>query len=292
MTPQATHAAVRERSALPCHGSYRWVSRNLKKYMLNIFKKKTELDILRKKFKFLESDFGYDLLKQETKDFYRGKNLIIYRSDPARKQIEICGNNDFFRCIIRKIENQQLTPYSNGINNIGIEDLAMVDNPGYDSSDYHSYGEKSLIKAANRTSQLFKRQNEFLKTEKWIDIEKVESLKNGKLSHRFRPVKNNKPDFFISKVNKVVKSEFPEFELIFSNEHQPSYHKESLLEKLIYQLESKTITIKQKDWRDYREIYSVFMDDTIVDEIDTSRFENQDDAIEEIKKACNKVYSA
>lgn len=260
--------------------------------MFNLFKKKTELDILRKAFSFLESDFGYYLLKQETKEFYTGKNLIVYRNDLAQKQIEICGKKDFYRCIIRKIENQQLSPYSNGINNIGIEDLAMIDNPKYDNSDYRSYGEKSLIKAVNKTSELLRKQKEFLKTEKWVDIEKIDLLKNGILSHRFRPVKNNKPTFFISKVNKVVKSEFPGFELIFNNQDHPSYHKEYLLEKLVYQLKGKTITIKQKDWRDYREIYSFFVDDTEVAEIDTSRFETQDDSIEEIIKACNKVYSA
>jgi hypothetical protein len=259
--------------------------------MLNLFKKKTELDILRKEFNFLESDYGYDLLKQEAQDFYRGKNLLVYRSNVAKKQIEICGTLDFFRCIIRKVQNQNLSPYSNGINNIGIEDLAIIDNSEYDSSDFHSYGEKSLTKAAKSTSQLFKRESEFIKTDKWIDIKKVESIKNGKLSQRFRVVTNNRPEFFISKVKEIVDSEFPKFQLKFNNQDFPSYHKESLLEKLIYQLEDQIITIEQKDWRDYREVYTVYANDTQVKQVDINSFENQYYAIEEIKKACNTVYS-
>jgi hypothetical protein len=253
--------------------------------MFNWPKKRTELDTLRKKFKILENDYSYDLLKQETKDFYRGKNLIIYRSDSARKQIEICGRNDFFRCIIRKIQNQELSPYSNGINNISIEDLAMVDNPDYDSSDFHSYGEKSLNKVAKKSSELFKRQSEFLRSDTWLDIDKVESLKNGKLSHRFRAVKNNNPDFFISKVKHVIDSEFPKFQLLFYNLDLPTYHEGSLLEKIIYQLENKTIRIEQHDWRDYQENYRVFINDNKIKEVDIQEFENQADAIEEIKKA-------
>jgi hypothetical protein len=252
--------------------------------MLNWLKKRTELEVLRKEFKFLESDYGYDLLKQETKDFYRGKNLFIYRNNLAQKQIEICGTINFFRCIIRKIQNQELAPYSNGINNIGIEDLAMVDNPEYDSSDFHSYGEKSLIKAVKRSCDLFKRQSKFLKSDVWIDIGKVESLKNGKLSHRFRAVMDNNPDFFISKVKSMVDREFPKFQIIFYNLDLPSYHKESLLEKLIYQLEGKKIRIEQNDWRDNRENYTVFINDNKIKEVDTREFKNQAGAIDEIKK--------
>lgn len=255
--------------------------------MFDWFRKQTELDVLRKKFKFLEIDFSYDLLKQETKDFYRGKNLIIYKSNPARKQIEICGKNDFFSCIIRKIQNQELSPYSDGVNNIGIEDLAMIDNPDYDSSDFHSYGEKSLIKAANKSRELFERQSQFLKSDIWLDIDKVESLKNGKLSNRFRAVKNNQPDFFIGKVKRMVDSNFPQFKIIFYNLDLPDYHNESLLEKLIYQIDRKTIRIEQYDWRDYQENYTVFINDNKIMEVNIREFVNQEDAIDEIKKACN-----
>ncbi|MDG1477378.1 MAG: hypothetical protein P8Q14_09545, partial [Vicingaceae bacterium] len=107
----------------------------------------------------------------------------------------------------------------------------------------------------------------------------------------FKTVKNNKPEFFIEKIKVMIDSEFPEFELIFNNEEFPFYHQDSTLEKLIYKIEDKQIKIEQYDWRDYREIYTVFLNDTKVKEFDISKFKNQDKAVEEIKKACNTVYS-
>ena len=80
--------------------------------------------------------------------------------------------------------------------------------------------------------------------------------------------------------------------MIFDNGTFPFYHEDSTLEKLKYEWDGKTIMIEQYDWRDYREIYTVFIDDSKIKEIDTSRFKDKQGAIEEIKKACNKVYSA
>lgn len=258
--------------------------------MFDGFKKQTELKILRNEFKFLEIDYGYDLLRQETRDFYRGKNLVVYRSKLAQKQIEICGTNNFFFCIIRRIQNEELSSYSDRINNVEIDDLAMVENPEYDRSDFHSCEENNLIKVANKTCELFKRQKQFMISDEWIDIGKIESLKNGKLSHRFRAVKDNSPDLFISKLKNMIDSEFPKFQILFYNLDLPNYHKDSLLEKLIYQLEGKKLKIKQRDWRDYRQNYTVFINDKKIEEIEVEEFKNQDDAIDEIKNACNNAW--
>jgi hypothetical protein len=259
--------------------------------MLNLFKKKTELDILRKEFSFLENDYGYNLTSEETQNYYKGNNLLIYRKDSAQKQIEICGGSSFFHCIIRRISQQELSPYNNRVDNVGFEDLAIIDNPKYDHFDFYAGGSIGVNGVSKNTVSLFKRQKGFLLSKEWIDVSEVESLKNGELKSRFKPVVKNKPEFFIEKVKVMIDEEFKDFKLTFYNETLPFYHYDSTLEKLVYTRNGQTISIEQYDWRDYREIYSVFLNEKKIKEIDISRFKNQNDAIEEIKKACNTVYS-
>jgi hypothetical protein len=259
--------------------------------MLNLFKKKTELDILRKEFSFLENDFGYNLIISETSKFYKGNNLLIYRNDIAEKQIEICGGSSFFHCIIRRISRQELFPYSNRVENVGFEDLAIIDNPKYDHFDFYAGGSTGVNGVSRNTVSLFKRQKDFLINKKWIDLGEVQSLKNGELKSRFKPVVNNKPKFFIEKVKAMIDEEFNDFKLTFYNEVLPFYHNDSTLGKLQYEWNGQTILIEQYDWRDCPEIYSVFLNEKKIKETDISRFKNQNGAIEEIKKACNTVYS-
>jgi hypothetical protein len=45
--------------------------------MFKLFKKKSELEKLRESFQFLENEYDYTLMTKETKDYYKGKNLLI-----------------------------------------------------------------------------------------------------------------------------------------------------------------------------------------------------------------------
>jgi hypothetical protein len=260
--------------------------------MLNLFKKKTELDILRKEFSFLENDFGYSLITEETQKFYKGNNVLIYRNDNAEKQIEICGGGSFFHCIIRKIEDEQLCDYTDDKKNIGFEDLAIIDNPKYDHFDFFAGGSTGVDGVTKNTVALFKRQEKFLTKTEWIDLEKVEQFKNEEFKSRFGMDRLKHKGLFIDEIKEMVATVYPYFKLVFDNGTFPFYHEDSTLEKLKYEWNGKTIVIEQYDWRDYREIYTVFMNENKLKEIDTSRFKNKEGAIEEIKKACNKVYNA
>ena len=144
---------------------------------------------------------------------------------------------------------------------------------------------------SKNTVSLFKRQEDFLTNKKWINLHKIESMKNGVLKSRFKPVVDNKPEFFIEKIKAMINEEFKDFKLAFYNEELPFYHNDSTLKKLQYLWNDKSIIVEQYDWRDYPKIYSVFLNENKIKEIDISRFKNQDDAINEIKKACNTVYS-
>jgi len=259
--------------------------------LINIFKKKTELDVLRKEFNFLEKDFEYQKIKEEVNDYYKGRNLIVYKNDKAQKQIEICAGLSFFHCIIRKINNQNLSDYSNRIENIGFEDLAMLDNPEYDHFDFYAGGKQGVKGVTKNTVNLFKKQSDFFTNNQWIDISKIEQIKNSELKRKFKTVTKNKPEFFIEQVRNLIKSDFPEFKLIFNNDELPFYHYDSTLQRLIYENNGKEIKIEQCDWRDYPEIYSVFQNNHKIKEIDIRKFENKEKAIMEIKTACNTVYN-
>jgi len=258
--------------------------------MLNLFKKKTELDILRKAFSFLENDFGYIMITGETQKFYKGKNLLIYRNDDAEKQIEICGGGSFFHCIIRRIENNQLFDYHNRKENIGFEDLAILDNPKYDHFDFYAGGSTGVDGVTTNTIALLKRQREFLAMTKWIDLEKVEQLKNEDFKSRFGKERPKHKGFFIDEIKEMVKNEYPDFKLVFNNRTFPHYHEDSTLEKLVYRFGNNDITIRQVDWRDFPRIFRILFNDNLIFEIDASKVENEV-ALEKIKTACNKVYS-
>lgn len=259
--------------------------------MLNLFKKKTELDILRKEFSFLENDFGYSLKTEETQNFYKGKNLLIYRNDNTEKQIEICGGSSFFHCIIRKITNKELSGYKDHNENIGFEDLAIIDNPKYDHFDFYAGGSTGVDGVTRNTVALFKRQKEFLTSNKWIDLDKVEEFKNEEFKSRFGYDRPKKTKSLKNEIKQMVHEEYEKFELIFDNSHFPFYHDDSTLEKLVYKFDNNDITIRQVDWRDFPRIFRVLENDNLILEIDASKTENEI-ALEKLKTACNKVYSA
>lgn len=260
--------------------------------MLGLFKNKTEIDKLRKEFYFLEKDFGYQIVKQETKDFYKGKNLIVFKNKGAKKQIEICGGLFYFNCIIRELKNGILAEYSNCISNIDIEDLAMIDDPDYATNEFYPYGKSGFMGPASRTKELFIRQKRFLTSTEWVDINRIDFLKNITLNSRFKKVKDNKPEFFIDKIRIMIYSHFPSFKLVFDNKKLPSYHKNSTIEKLIYETENKVVKIEQYDYRDFPDIYELFLNDAKMKEIDISLFDDKNLALLEIQNAFNTVYSA
>lgn len=255
--------------------------------MLDFFKKKTELDLLKSSFSFLVKAYGYDLIKAETQDFYKGKNLLIYENARAQKQIEICGGASFFHCIIRKMNNGELTEYPNQNDNIGLEDLAIVDNPDYEHFDYYAGGSTGVDGVTQNTVALFKRQEHFLRNDDWVDLNHIEKLKDRKYKSRFGDERPRYKAYFIDEVKSMVNTEFPEFELIFDNRKLPFYHEDSTLQKLVFDWRSNKIAIAQYDWRDYPEVYRVFLNEEKVSEVEAKESEG----IDKIREACKNIIS-
>ncbi len=257
--------------------------------MLNLFKKKSELDILRKAFGFLENDFGYNLITSDTQKFYKGQNLLIYRNENAKKQIEICGGGSFFHCIIRRLENKELSDYKNHEENIGFEDLAIIDNPKYDHFDFYAGGKTGVDGVTKNTVALLKRQKKFITNTEWIDLEKVEEYKNEEFKSRFGYDRPKKTKSLKNEIKQMIHQDHEKFELIFDNSDFPFYHDDSTLEKLVYRFDNNDITIRQVDWRDYPRILRVLENDNLILEIDASKAEKET-VLEKIKTACNNVY--
>jgi len=255
---------------------------------MKLFKNKTELNALRKDFNFLENEFDYKIEKEERQDYYKGKNLIIYRNDNANKQIEICAGNSFFHCIIRKIKNGELIEYCERHENIGFEDLAIIDNPKYDHFDFYAGGKTGVLGVTQNTIGLFKRQKEFLITPEWIDLVKVEKFKDEQFKSSFGIDRLKHKTSLKKEIKQMIYKEHEKFELIFDNSNFPFYHDNSTLEKLIYRFDNNHISIRQVDWRDFPRIFRVIINDNLILEIDTSNVEKEI-ALEKIKTACNRV---
>jgi len=263
--------------------------------MLNLFKikPKSDLEFLKKEFEFLTLDFKYEMIKEVNSNIYKGGNLVIYKSSNSKKQIEISGNHNFYNIIIRKLIENKVSEYKNKQNNINFENLALLENVEYDSFDYLPYGNTDFKGVVKNTKQLFIRNKSFFTTEKWINFDQLKDYKNKNHKKKFGYNIPEKTESYISKIKRIINSNFPELTLIFDNQTLPHYHNESTLEKVIYKNGELTIKIEQYCWRDYREIFTFFINEVKFKEIDISKFKSDEKILTEtkriIKAVCNKV---
>ncbi|HAA24076.1 MAG TPA: hypothetical protein DCP28_36850 [Cytophagales bacterium] len=244
-----------------------------------------ELELLQKHFAFLASDLGYTLAQAETLAEYKGKNLVVYRSDSAEKQIEICGGGSFFHAQIRQLINGQPAPYYQKEHQLHYHTLAALDNPKHDSSIYWPYGPKGLTGAVENTAALFQRHRTLISGNGWVDKEKAHQAKNEHHLHAYGKPHPEMPEPFIYSVKAMVDQQFPELKLAFYNAELPHYHKDSTLQCVIYKGDSKALKIRQYDYRDDNDVYQVYIDDEKVWTVRVKP-ESREKALEEIKKAC------
>ena len=95
--------------------------------LLDIFKEKTPLDEIKNTFRFLTSEFGFQLVKTENRNEFKAKHFLVYRNDNSKLQLEICGDTSWFHCEIRRLLNGQPAKYSDKDNCIGFESLAILE---------------------------------------------------------------------------------------------------------------------------------------------------------------------
>ncbi|HMG88801.1 MAG TPA: hypothetical protein VK589_02040 [Chryseolinea sp.] len=220
---------------------------------------RTTLDQIKASFHFLTSDFHYELLRAEKVENYRADNFLVYRNDQSKIQIEICADEDWFHCELRRIINGQPASYGDNLNTVGFEDLAVIESDNkYNHFDYYA-GRTGLTSVLKNTAKLLKRNSTFLTTDDWIDVRKIESLKFGKTPAPtlFSKIKN-------SAINLLTDSGY---QLTLDNDELSPFDPYSMFHKLVFQKGNKKIEIAQVEW-DY--IYNVLKNGTKVFDVDIS----------------------
>ncbi|MFA5431578.1 MAG: hypothetical protein WC319_01695 [Candidatus Paceibacterota bacterium] len=242
--------------------------------LLNNIIKKTTIEQIKTSFHFLISDFHYKLLRAEKVVNYRADNFLVYRNDQSKLQIEICADESWFHCEFRRIINGQPANYSDNLNTLGFEGLAVLEsNNKYNHFDYYAGGSTGLTGVLENTAKLLKRNSTFLATDNWIDVEKIENLKDEEFAKQFGKVPDkSKPTFFskikISSINLLTENGY---QLALDSDEVSPFDRNSMTDKIVFQKENKKIEIAQVDWRDDYFIYKVVINDTKIFEIDISK---------------------
>jgi hypothetical protein len=241
------------------------------------------LDLIMTTFKFLEHDFAFELIRVETnKKEFRANNFLIYLNVDSCKQVEICADESWFHCEIRRIVFNQPVKYNDKYNCIGFEDLAILEsNNKYEHLDYFAGGKNGLKRVLKNTANLFYRYADFFKTNKWFDTVRIEEIKNIDFIGKFgKTVQRQELSYFEKLKEKCNKLLYENgYDLVLDSRELSPFNIDSMTNKLIYQKQNIEIIIKQIDWRDLNNIYRVTKQNRELFEIDISSLEI-DDAVE------------
>lgn len=244
--------------------------------LFNFFKQKTPLDDIKSTFRFLTTEYNFQLVKTEKTENFKAKYFAVYRNDKSKLQLEICGDSNWFHCEIRRLINGQPARYSDSDNSIGFEALAVLEcNNSYEHLDYFAGGRIGFKGVLENTAKLFKRNQSFFMTDNWIDVKKIEQLKTDDFEKNFgqRP-ENNLPTFFGELKKQMTKllTDNGYLLLVDSDELSP-FDKSGDVYYLTFKKEDTTIKVSQLDWRDAYNSYYLSINDNRVFEIDISNQE-------------------
>ena len=241
----------------------------------NIFKK-TTLDQIKTSFHFLTSEFHFELLRAEKVEDYRADNFLVYRNDQSKIQIEICADESWFHCELRRIVNGQPAKYSDKLNTVSFEDLAILDsNHKYDHFDYYTGGSTGLTGVLKNTANLLKRNSTYLTTDNWIDVTKIENFKNQEFTKQIGNKHDKSKTTFFSKIKILSMNLFRDngYEQTFDIDEVSPFEQNSMIDKLVFEKGNIKIEIAQADWRDDYFIYKVFRNSTKVFDVDISKID-------------------
>lgn len=230
--------------------------------LLDFLKPKTETPLkdIKQSFNFLTVEFGFQLIKTELRTDFKAQHFLVYRNDTSKLQIEICGDTTWFHCEIRRLINGQPAKYSDKQNCIGFEDLAILESKNnYEHFDYYSSGSTGLHGVLNSTINLFRRHKTFFTTDNWINVEKIEELKNAAFEKQFGKRPGNNTPIFFEELKKQAKTLFSNnaYELLVDSDELSPFDKTGIVNYLTFQKGDKQIKITQADWRDDYFVYRI-----------------------------------
>jgi hypothetical protein len=238
--------------------------------------KVTTLDQIKNAFDFLITDFSFELQNVESHKGLKADNFLIYRNENSKLQVEICADESWFHCELRRIVNGQPTKYSDKKNCIGFEDLAILEsNHKYDHFDYYAGGSNGLKGVLENTSKLFKRNSHFFTTANWIDIQKIETLKDQEFTKQFGKIPDKSTPTYFDKLRDIATKLFLDngFSLTLDSEELSPFENNSMTNKLIFKKDEKVVEVSQVDWRDDYFMYQIINDNTKIFNVDTSKIE-------------------
>jgi hypothetical protein len=253
--------------------------------LLDIFKEKKEktpLEEIKDAFRFLTSEYGFQLTLTETRRDLKAENVLVYRNDKSNLQLEICGNETWFHCEIRRLLNGQPAKYSDEDNCIGFESLAVLESDNnYEHLDYFAGGKTGLNGVLKNTSRLFRRHKAFLTTDQWIDVNRLECLRHPdaiKLDSQFA---------FFALLRKRATKLLSEngYALLMDRDELPPFDSDGMVFFLTFGKDDRKIKIAQVDWRDSYYIYRIEVSNKKVAEInilDLERHEGVEKILQEI----------
>ena len=251
--------------------------------MIDIFKE------LACTFEFLIKTFDFELIHKEKNSKFIGEYLIIYFNKNSGIQLEFSANENWFHCVIRRLVNGELAKYSDNLNSIGFEDLALLESDNnYDHFDYvvASKGFKTVLK---NTANLLKRNCLKFTSGTWIDGKRIKQLRDQEQFKKFG-LKATVPKelTFFEKIKESAKNILTTngFTLLFDSEEQPPYSINSHPQTVLYKKAHITIKIEQGDWRDFYYLYYVSINDKKCFRIDLS---SNNDVNYQIKKMNNNL---
>lgn len=224
-----------------------------------------------KYFDFLGKDFGMKMVNEILPNESTENYILIFKNKYV--QVELAGDTNYFYAQIRRLVNDTVFPYSDSKNNINFVDLViLLTNHNYEHLDYYvpSVGWESVLDSA---ANLFKKCKEVFTTDGWVDIEKIENLKDEDFFKKYGHRPSKKPSFF-----DILKKEAKKilidkgYKLVFDSSELPPYNSESLFQKVIFKESESKIEISQRDWRDNYTEYYIEKNEKNVFEIDLSKF--------------------
>ncbi len=239
--------------------------------LLDFLKEKTPLDNIKTTFRFLITEYNFQLIKTERIQNFKARYFAVYRNENSKLQLEMCGDKDWFHCEIRRLIDGQPAKYSDSDNCIGFEGLAVLEsNNSYNHLDYFAGGSKGLKGVLKNTANLFKRNQKYFTTDNWIDVKKIEQLRDDNFESKFgkRPEKNQ-PTFFGELKKQSTKLLIDNgYKLLIDSDELSPFDSSRIVYYLTFQKGNTTIKIAQLDWRDDYFVYFISVDGNKVFEID------------------------
>jgi hypothetical protein len=249
------------------------------------------LDDIKQTFSFLTTEFGFKLTYTLHDENYIGEYIAIYRNDNSKLQLEISANNNYFHCEILRLLSGQPAKYSDPNNCIGFEDLVILEsNHNYDHSAYYASGQLGLKGVLNNTAKLFKRNKAFLTTNCWVDIKKIQQLKDNDFLKKFGFIPNRDQRTYFTEIKKQAGQFLTEkgFQIFLDSDELPPYDSRSLTKNIIFKKDKIEIKVSAWDWRDSYFIFYIKVNDKKIFEIDLAKNPDLDINVEQTMQELRK----